>query len=70
MDLREHARRGNTKFLRSPRTRRRLGNSSPRTREKGVEKNNIPTVHVKYNYPYATGYSPYTRRRSPDKHTI
>jgi hypothetical protein len=35
-----------------------------------MEKNGIPTVYVKYNYPCAIEYSPYTRKRSLDKHTI
>jgi hypothetical protein len=35
-----------------------------------MEKNNTPTVHSKHNYPSTTGYSPYTRKRSPDKYTI
>jgi hypothetical protein len=35
-----------------------------------MEKNGIPIVHSKYNYSCVTGYSPYTGRRSPNKHTI
>jgi hypothetical protein len=61
---------GGTTTTRSPRTGRYLGNNSPRIREKDIKKNNIPTVYGKYNCPYATGHSPYTRRRSPNKHTI
>jgi hypothetical protein len=59
-----------TIIARSPGTRKYLGNNSPKTWEKDVEKNNIPTIYVKYNYPCVIRYSPYTRRRSPDKHTI
>jgi hypothetical protein len=55
---------------RSPGTGRRLGNNSLRIWKKDIEKNNIPTVHGKYNCPYVTGYSPYTGRYSPNKHTI
>jgi hypothetical protein len=47
-----------------------LGNNSLRIWEKSVEKNNIPTIHGKYNCPCVTGYSPYTKRYSPNNHII
>jgi hypothetical protein len=61
---------GGTTVTRPPGARRRLGNNSLRTWEKGIEKNNIPTVYSKYNCPSITGYNPYTRRRSPNKYII
>jgi hypothetical protein len=69
-NYRRSPRIGGTTAARSPGTRRRLGNNSPKTREKDIEKNSIPIVYGKYNYPCVTGHSLYTRKRSPDEHTI
>jgi hypothetical protein len=55
---------------RPPRTRRHLGNNSPKTRKKDIKKNNILIIHGKHNCPCVIGYNPYTRRHPPNKHTI
>jgi hypothetical protein len=35
-----------------------------------MEKNSISIIHGKYNYSYVIRHSPYTRKYSPNKHTI
>jgi hypothetical protein len=67
---RKNPRTRGTIVTRSPRTRRYLGSNSPRIREKNIKKNNIPIVYGKYNCSCITGYSFYTRKRSPNKHII
>jgi hypothetical protein len=67
---RKNPRTRGTIVTRSTGTRRYLGNNSPKIRKKDIKKNNIPTIHSKYNYPYIIGYSSYTRRYPPNKHII
>jgi hypothetical protein len=35
-----------------------------------MEENSVPIVYSKHSYPCLIGYSPYTRRYSPNKHII
>jgi hypothetical protein len=67
---RKYPRTGGTKPIRFLGTRRYLGNNNSRTQKKNIKKNNIFIIYSKHNYPCVTRYSPYTRRHSPNKHTI